>query len=92
MNALISGFSTGLSLIVSIGAQNNYVLKKGLEKNNICYVCLCITIDIFLITFGVMGFGELIKSSNFILKIASYGGASFLLLYAILLLKAVLKI
>ena len=34
MNALISGFSTGLSLIVSIGAQNNYVLKNLIENNN----------------------------------------------------------
>ncbi|CAM3416705.1 LysE/ArgO family amino acid transporter [Paraphotobacterium marinum] len=89
MNALISGLSTGLSLIVSIGAQNNYVLKKGLEKNNILLcVFVCITIDIFLITFGVLGFGELIKNSHIMLKIATYGGASFLFLYALLSFKS----
>jgi L-lysine exporter family protein LysE/ArgO len=43
------GFGIGLSLIVAIGAQNSYVLKKGISKNNVFAVALtCSLIDTIL--------------------------------------------
>ena len=33
MNEFIFGFSTGLSLILAIGAQNLFVIEQGIKKN-----------------------------------------------------------
>ena len=51
MNEFIFGFSTGLSLILAIGAQNLFVIEQGIKKNNIflvtsiCIFCLLYTSD-----------------------------------------------
>ena len=37
MNEFIFGFSTGLSLILAIGAQNLFVIEQGIKKNNILF-------------------------------------------------------
>ena len=37
MNEFIFGFSTGLSLILAIGAQNLFVIEQGIKKNNIFF-------------------------------------------------------
>ena len=43
MNEFIFGFSTGLSLILAIGAQNLFVIEQGIKKNNIFLVTsICI--------------------------------------------------
>ena len=45
MNEFIFGFSTGLSLILAIGAQNLFVIEQGIKKNNIFLVtsiCICL--------------------------------------------------
>lgn len=55
------GFGIGLSLIVAFGAQNSYVLKKGISKNNVFAVALtCSLIDTILIILGTMGLGSII--------------------------------
>ena len=38
MYEFIFGFSTGLSLILAIGAQNLFVIEQGIKKNNIFLV------------------------------------------------------
>ena len=35
---MVSGFAVGMSLIVSIGAQNAFVLKQGLKQQHIFFV------------------------------------------------------
>ena len=60
MNApdYISGFLLGLSLIIAIGSQNAFVLKQGLKREHIFFVCLfCAVSDALLISAGVGGFG-----------------------------------
>ena len=57
MNEFIFGFSTGLSLILAIGAQNLFVIEQGIKKNNIFLVTsICIVGDFLLIFFGIFVF------------------------------------
>lgn len=63
------GFFLSLSLIVAIGAQNAFVLRQGIAKNNIFYVCIvCFLCDFILILVGIFGVGEII-SKNVIINI-----------------------
>jgi L-lysine exporter family protein LysE/ArgO len=82
MNAAISGFSLGLSLILAIGAQNAFVLKQGLKREHVFLVCLtCAASDAVLILLGVMGLGIIIEQAPWLMPVMRYGGAAFLLVY-----------
>lgn len=82
---LITGFSIGFSLILAIGAQNAFVLKQGLIRQNVFLVCLiCAASDAVLITLGVSGFGEVITEYPIIERLARIGGALFLFTYGVL--------
>ena len=84
MSAFISGFSISISLILAIGAQNAFVLKQGLQKQHVFLVCsICAVSDAILITAGVSGFNVIVSQYSSIEVIARYGGASFLILYAL---------
>ena len=81
----ITGFSIGFSLILAIGAQNAFVLKQGLIRQNVFLVCLiCAASDAILITLGVAGFGEIITEYPIIERLARIGGALFLFTYGVL--------
>ncbi|NNP73271.1 amino acid transporter [Acinetobacter defluvii] len=82
MQSFLSGFALGMSLIVAIGAQNAFVLKQGLKRQYVFWVCLlCAASDAALILLGVTGFAHIIQSYPHVLDIAKYFGAVFLLLY-----------
>lgn len=82
--SFFSGFFLGLSLIVAIGAQNAFVLKQGLIKRHVGWVCfVCAFSDAFLIALGVLGFGALVKSHPEIEMLSRYFGALFLVGYGI---------
>ncbi|MFJ2986564.1 LysE/ArgO family amino acid transporter [Collimonas sp. NPDC087041] len=84
MNAAISGFSLGLSLILAIGAQNAFVLKQGLRREHVFLVCLtCAASDAILILLGVLGLSILIEQAPWLIAVMRYGGAAFLILYGI---------
>lgn len=84
MQAFISGFFTSLSLILAIGAQNAFVLKQGIKRENIFIICLiCAISDAALIFAGVFGLGSLVQNFPIIKQIALYGGFLFLLFYAL---------
>ena len=54
---VLLGFLTGLSLILSIGAQNIFVIEQGLKKQYVFFVCLiCSISDLLLIFFGIFLF------------------------------------
>lgn len=56
---MMSGFAVGMSLIVSIGAQNAFVLKQGLNQQHVFWVCvICALSDSILILLGVLGFAH----------------------------------
>ena len=59
---MVSGFAVGMSLIISIGAQNAFVLKQGLKQQHVFWVCvICALSDSILILLGVLGFARVIE-------------------------------
>lgn len=79
---IIQGFLVSFGLIVAIGAQNAYVLKQGLLKQHIFWVCLvCFLCDFTLMSLGVLGLGTLIEQSTTATLALTIFGAVFLLWY-----------
>ena len=39
LTSLAAGFALGLSLILAIGAQNAFVLRQGLRREHVFWVC-----------------------------------------------------
>ena len=86
--AALRGFALGLGLIVAIGAQNAFVLERGLVRNNVLAVVLvCTLADAALIAAGVAGLGTLITGAPRLVTIVTIAGALFLYAYAALALK-----
>jgi L-lysine exporter family protein LysE/ArgO len=84
VSAVIAGFLLGGSLIVAIGAQNAFVIRQGVLKSHIFWVCLfCSVCDAVLIWAGVFGLGALIKALPLFVPVMTYGGAAFLIWYGI---------
>jgi len=78
------GFAVASGLIVSIGAQNAFILKQGLKKEGVLLiVSLCFILDALLILLGVAGLGGIIAESKTLSLIATWGGFSFLFLYGL---------
>lgn len=82
MTAFIPGFLLSISLILAIGAQNAFVLRQGLRRAHVFWVCLtCAASDAILIAAGVAGFGALAEAVPLFETVMRYGGAAFLLWY-----------
>ncbi len=82
MTSFLPGFFLSLSLILAIGAQNAFVLRQGLRRAHVFWVCLtCATSDAVLIATGVAGFGTLAQAVPWFEPVMRYGGAAFLLWY-----------
>lgn len=80
--SLIAGFALGFSLIMAIGSQNAFVLRQGLRRQHVFWICLtCATSDAVLITAGVMGFGSLSGLWPGVEQVMRWGGAAFLIWY-----------
>ena len=78
----LQGMLVGASLIVPIGAQNAFVLERGIRRNHALLVAtLCFLADAFLITLGVGGAGKVIAQSLILQLLLTLGGAVFLLRY-----------
>lgn len=85
----LKGFMTGGSLIMAIGAQNAFVIKQGLMRRHLFLTAmLCSGIDAILISFGVLGFGQIVSSVPLFLELAKYFAFIFLLIYGALSLKS----
>jgi L-lysine exporter family protein LysE/ArgO len=83
MNIALTGFLTGLSLIVAIGAQNAFVLRLGLMKSHIgVAVFICALSDALLIFVGTAGMGAIVEANKSLLKAVSWIGAAYLLYFA----------
>ncbi len=82
--AALTGFLTGLSLIVAIGAQNAYVLRQGLARDHVgIVVAICAVSDLLLILAGVAGVGALVLAHPTVLAILKYGGAAYLVWFGL---------
>lgn len=79
-----TGLLTGLGLIVAIGAQNAFVLRQGIRREHIgTVVVLCAVSDAVLILAGTAGIGALVESFPPILDILRWGGAAYLVWFAV---------
>ena len=59
MSVVLQGLALGLGLIVAIGAQNAFVLRRGLRREHVGSVVLfCALADALLICAGVMGMAQ----------------------------------
>ncbi|SFT05515.1 LysE/ArgO family amino acid transporter [Saccharopolyspora flava] len=87
-----AGFATCMSLIVSIGAQNAFVLRQGLRRHAVLLVvAICIASDVVLIALGVGGFGALVVRSPLLLTACTVLGGCFLLGYGFLAARRALR-
>ena len=90
--SLFFGFTTGLSLIIAIGAQNAFVLRQGIRKEHVFVTALvCSLSDAMLIAAGASGMGALVERAPWLLMIARIGGFIFLAGYAIFAFSRALK-
>ncbi len=80
----LRGFGLGASLIIAIGAQNAFVLRQGLRREGAVLVAaICAACDAVLIMAGAGGVGGLIAQFPWLARLASLGGAAFLLFYGL---------
>ncbi len=90
--AALAGLGLGLSLIVAIGAQNAFVLRQGLRGEHLLPVVLvCALSDAVLIVAGVLGAGVLLERLPWLLPVFRFGGAAFLLGYAVVAARRALR-
>jgi L-lysine exporter family protein LysE/ArgO len=81
--AVSTGFLTGLTLIIAIGAQNAFVLRQGLRRDYIFMVVMFAALsDAFLVFTGILGLGQLIVSVPYLLEVLRFAGAAYLLWFA----------
>ncbi|HCT79816.1 MAG TPA: amino acid transporter [Micromonosporaceae bacterium] len=81
----LAGFSSSIVLIAAIGAQNAFVLRQGLRREHVLAVVLtCAASDALLIAVGIAGLGAAIERHPAVVNVARWGGAIFLLGYALL--------
>jgi len=84
-----TGFFTGFSLILAIGAQNAFVLRQGILRQHVFWLCLiCAVSDAILIVLGVAGFGAVVNLWPSLPAVMAVGSAVFLLAYGGLRFKA----
>jgi L-lysine exporter family protein LysE/ArgO len=92
MTSAVQGFAMLLSLIIAIGAQNVFVLRQGLRREHVLLVvAICALSDAVLIAAGVGGLGVLVRSVPGFVDRARGVGAVFLLGYAALTLRRVVR-
>ncbi len=90
--SLFAGFTSSLALIVAIGSQNAFVLRQGLRREHVLAVVVtCALSDALLITVGVAGLGTVITAQPGLLPAIRWGGAAFLLAYAVLAARRALR-
>lgn len=82
MTAAVTGFATGFTLILAIGAQNAFVLRQGLMRAHVFWVCLvCALSDAILISAGVLLAGTVGQRAQWALDWLTWAGAAFLIAY-----------
>ncbi|MCX5384383.1 LysE/ArgO family amino acid transporter [Streptomyces sp. NBC_00083] len=90
--AATAGFTTGLSLIVAIGAQNAFVLRQGVRRQAVLAVVgICAASDAVLVAVGVGGLGAVVTAWPAALTAVGLAGGGFLICYGALAARRVLK-
>ena len=87
--AAVTGFFTGLSLILAIGSQNAFLLRQGLTGRHVGALVLFFAVsDAVLIGAGVAGFARVSAAAPWAASALALGGAAFLIVYGALRLRA----
>lgn len=90
--AALAGFGTGMSLIVSIGAQNAFVLRQGIRRDAVpIVVAICVVSDVVLIACGVGGVGAAVRAWPGTLTLIGLVGGGFLLCYGLMAARRVFR-
>ena len=85
LSVLVAGLGLGFSLIVAIGAQNVFVLRQGIRREHVFVVAaICAISDAVLIAAGVGGMGAALQAMPWLVGVARWAGAAFLVGYAVL--------
>ncbi len=89
LTAATTGFLTAISLILAIGAQNAFVLRQGLKREHVFWLCLlCAVSDAILIGAGVFGFAGLVSIYPGFPTLMAIAGAAFLIIYGLVRFRA----
>ena len=84
LESLLPGATTGLALIVAIGAQNAFVLRQGLARDHVALVVtICAASDVVLIVAGVAGIGTVVEQAPWALDVVRWLGVAFLTWYGV---------
>lgn len=90
--ASLTGAGLALSLIVAIGAQNAFVLRQGVRREQVgAVVAVCALLDVLLMGAGIFGLGRLVAASPALMTAVAWAGALVLLVYAALALRRAAK-
>ncbi|MDO4909257.1 MAG: LysE family transporter [Corynebacterium sp.] len=83
MNVAISGFTLWLSLMVSIGPQNIFILKTGIRRLHVLpVIAVCMISDVFLVVAGTAGVSAVVSHVPGLLSTLKWLGAIYLLYFA----------
>lgn len=78
------GLGLSAGLIVAIGAQNAFVLRQGLKREQVLVVAsICFLSDALLIALGCAGLGALVQAHPGFVAAVRWIGAAFLTFYAL---------
>lgn len=80
----LTGFLTGLGLIVAIGAQNAWVLRQGVRREHIgLVIVICALSDLVLIAAGTGAIGAVSRLAPWVLTALRWAGVLYLVAFAI---------
>ena len=92
MLVFLQGLTLGFGMILPIGAQNAFVLNRGILRNHhLTAAAVCIVCDVTLIGLGIYGGGELMSRNALLLRTITWGGIVFLIVYGALSLRTALS-
>ncbi len=82
LGSFVKGFGTCASLITTIGAQNSFLLRRGLEGRHVFATAVtCSVCDALLISVGVFGVGSALTLMPVAQRLLLVAGGAFLLAY-----------
>jgi L-lysine exporter family protein LysE/ArgO len=85
----LTGFATGAAFIVAFGPQNAFLLRQGMARSHVFWLCLfCAMSDLILIVAGVAGFGIMVGRYPSLPMVMTLGGAAFLFVYGLMRFRA----
>lgn len=81
---ILEGFLIEAGLVVTIGAQNAFLLRQGLKRENLFLVSVVSALcNATLLFIGINGLGSWLSQNRLLMRAAGLGGAVFLCYYGL---------